>query len=412
MRRLRGTGVLVSVLVASFALVSSPCAAQLEGSFSLSKPKYLAGEPVFLSFTVKNTGERPIQIPTAEPLSFCSNYHFEIKGVRDRWSLPCGGEGRGGSCASVAETLRPGKSHTDRILLNVAYDLRRPGTYSLHATHRLKYGPADEHLSALEQSASYQDFQSQEQIVIEPSTEDELRSGFAEYLQDLDSADAHAKVEAAKVIAYLAPKFLEPTILKMLDTPLLQGFGVEGLRNLGTPTAHQMLAEFVKKSPPTNVVGPYQDALRYLGEIGDAGDVPILLAAARVNTPDSSSRMLAIHSAGMAGGTAAVSALELELNDPSLDTQQATVRALYMTGSRTAVPVLIGLLRSPEWRVSGTAEYGLQVLTHRSGAKTDAMNPPPSDTYSKWMRWWNTDGKTATIYRADQCGATVPLPAP
>lgn len=250
--------------------MSCPCTAQLEGSFSLSKTTYLAGEPVFLSFTVKNVGEQPTKIRTAEPLSFCSNYHFEIKGLRDRWSLPCGGEGRAGSCASSAEILLPGKIHTERILLNVAFDLRRQGTYSLHTTYRLKYGPADESLSARELGVTYQDFQSQEQIVIEPSQPDELQSGFAEYLGELDSADVHAKVEAARVIAYLAPKFLEPTILKMLDTPLLQGFGVEGLRNLGTPLAHQALAEFVKNSPPTNVVGPYQDAIRYLGEIGDA----------------------------------------------------------------------------------------------------------------------------------------------
>lgn len=137
---------------------------------------------------------------------------------------------------------------------------------------------------------------------------------------------------------------------------------MEGLRNLGTPSAHRALAEFVKNSPPTNVVGPYQEALRYLGEVGDAGDIPILLAAARANTPDSFSRMLAIESAGMAGGAAAVPSLGRELNDPSFDTKQAAVRALYLTGSRAAVPVLIGLLRSPEWRVSLTAESGLQLL--------------------------------------------------
>ena len=198
---------------------------------------------------------------------------------------------------------------------------------------------------------------------------------------------------------------MEPTILKMLDTPVLQSYGVEGLRNLGTPSAHRALAEFVKNASPTN-----EEALRHLGEIGDAGDIPVLLEAAHANTPDSSSRELAIESAGEAGGAAAVPALERELNDPSLNTEQAAVRALYLTGSRAAVPVLIGLLRSPEWRVSLTAEAGLQVLTHRSGAKTDSMNPPPPDTYSKWMRWWRTDGQTATIYKQVQCGEVAPLP--
>ena len=399
--------VLVAVLP---GVIGIPCAAQLVGDFSLSKPRYLAGEPVFLSFTVKNMGEKAIRIRIADPLSFCSGYHFEIPVMRPRWSLPCGGDGRGGSCESSAEILHPGQSRTDRILLNAAYDLRKPGTYSLRVTYRLKYGLAHEDLSALEQSATFKDFDSQERIVIEPSKEDELKPVFAQYVRDLDSADDHRRFEAAEVIAYLAPQLIEPTILKMLDRPLLQGYGVEGLRNLGTPSAHRALANFVKDSPSTNIAGPYQEALRYLGEIGDAGDIPLLLNAAHANSPESWSRMEAIHSIGMAGGAAAVSILQTELKDPSLDTEQAAVRALYLTGSRAAVPVLIGLLRSPEWRVSLTAEYGLEVLTHRSGPKTESLNPPPADTYSKWMRWWKTAGREAAIYKEDQCGAVVPLP--
>jgi len=391
-------------------LVPTRCAAQLDGSFSLSKGTYLAGEPVFVSFTVKNVGEQPVQIRTADPMSFCSNYHFEIAGVRDRWSLPCGGDGLGGSCASSAEILPPDKSRTDRILLNARYDLGQPGSYTLHVTHRLNYGPANESLTALETTEVYQDFVFQQQILIQSSEADELRPEFAQYARELDSTDDSTRVNAAKVIAALAPVFTEPTILKMLDTPLLQSYGVEGLHNLGTPSAHHALAEFVRNSQPTNVVGPYQEALRYLGEVGDARDIPILLDAAHANSPDSVSRELAIESSGNAGGAAAVPALVRELNDPSLNTQQAAVRALYLTGSRAAVPVLIGLLRSREWRVSGTAEYGLQVLTHRSGAKTDSMNPPPPDTYFRWMRWWATDGQTATIFKPNQCGKTVPLP--
>lgn len=379
------------------------CAAQLEGSFSLSKPTYLAGEPVFLSFTVRNVGKLPIQIRTADPLSFCSGYHFEIAEVRSRWALPCGGEGRGGSCASSAEILPPGKSRTDRILLNAAFELRRPGTYLLDATYRLKYGPAGENLSALELSPTYRDFQAQEQIVLEASQVDELQPLFARYVHELDSADYHVRLDAAKVIAYLAPKFLEQTILEMLDTTAFQSYGLEGLRNLGTPSAHQALAEFVKNSPKND------QAIRYLGEIGDAGDIPVLIEAAHANTPESSGREVAIESAGEVGGADAVPELLKELDDPSLDTQQAAVRALYVTGSRAAVPVLIGLLRSPEWRVSLTAEYGLQVLTHRIGAKTDSMNPPPPDTYAKWMQWWRTEGPAATIYKQDQCGEVAPL---
>jgi hypothetical protein len=58
---------------------------------------------------------------------------------------------------------------------------------------------------------------------------------------------------------------MEGTILSMLDAPDLLADGVQGLRNLDTLSAHRALAKFVKETPPTEVVGPYQTALRYLG---------------------------------------------------------------------------------------------------------------------------------------------------
>ncbi len=394
------------------ALLPIGAAAQLDGSFSLSKRSYLAGEPVFLLFTVKNVGREPLMIATADPLSFCSGYQFNLKGARDREANGCGPAGAGGSCVSGDVILEPGNKRTDRILLNARYDLRQPGSYPLNVTYRLNYGPVDEDTATLLLSRIHQDFQDQLEVVIEPSQPDDLKPEFTQYARDLTSTDAHTKLEAAKIIAYLAPRFMEPTILKMLGTLALQYYGVEGLRNLGTPSAHQALRKFVKKTTPTNVVGSYQAAIRYLGEIGDPGDISLLLNVARANAPNSSSRDLAIGSAGKAGGAAAVPALVAELKDPSIDTQQDAVRALYLTGSRAAVPVLISLLPSRKWRVSGTAEYGLEALTHRSGASTKLMKPLPPDTYLKWVRWWKTDGQTAIIFKADQCGEIEPLPSP
>jgi HEAT repeat protein len=231
-------------------------------------------------------------------------------------------------------------------------------------------------------------------------------------LATLDALEAdHRKantLEAAEVIANLAPAFLERTILQMLDSPKLRYFAVRGLHNLGTPTAHQALVSFVKDSPPTQETGAYQDAIRYLGQIGDRNDLTVLLQVAHANAPDSYSRGVAMESAGEVGGDDAVPLLTTELKDRSLDVRQSAVRALYLTGSRNAVPVLIELLRSPEERVSGTAEFGLQVLTHRS-----AMEPSPGVTspgnYAKWMRWWNTQGDSATIFKYDQCGDFLPL---
>jgi HEAT repeats len=399
----------VLIVATAFVMIPVGATAQLDGSFSLSEAPYLAGEPVFLLFTVKNVGSQPVLVRTARPLSFCSGYQFDLNGARDREANGCGPAGAGGSCVSSGAILKPGETRTDRILLNARYDLRQPGVYPLHVTHRLDHAPADEGLAGLVLNRNYQDFQDQLEILIEPSKPDDLKPEFAEYARQLDSSDLQTKLEAEEVIAYLAPPFMEPSIIKMLDSADLRSYGVEGLHNLGTPSAHQALADVVKSSPPS----PYQNpAISYLGGIGDKSDIATLLNTAHTNAEESSNRETALEAIGAAGGDDAVAVLVAELNDPDIDSRQAAIRGLYLTGSRLAVPVLIELLRSPQWRESGTAESGLEVLTHRRGASGELTEPPPSDTYFKWIRWWKTDGQTATIFSAGQCGEIEPLPSP
>jgi len=383
---------------------------QLDGRLYLSKEKYVAGEPVYLVFEVENKGTQPVTIKTADPLSFCGGYALEVEGAKPQesfWSFGCYG-GVGGSCISGSEVLKAGARHIDRILLNQTYDLRRPGTYSLRVSHELPYGTGDGDLTMLSPGDTHETFDAQLNIVLESSQDSELKPEFQTYLLGLRSDDSRRRTEAANVIADLAPPFLEGTILQMLDSPDLKYYGVRGLHNLGTPTAHQALVSFVRNSQTTRETGAYQDAIRYLGQMGDHTDLAMLLRVARANLPDSSSRELAMESAGEVGGDDAVPLLVAELKDPSIDVKQSAVRALYLTGSINAVPVLIELLRSTEERVSWTAEFGLQVLTHRS-ATTPNSGVTPATTYAKWNQWWNTHRDSVTIFKYDQCGDIVPL---
>jgi hypothetical protein len=385
------------------ALASS----QLEGHFHLSKEKYSAGEPVFLVFKVENQGTQPVLIETADPLSFCGGYSVEVEGAKKQESFGCYG-GVGGSCLSSSEVLKPGATHIDRMLLNQFYDLRHPGTYSLHVSHDLPYGPGDANPTALYSGGSHETFDAQLEIVLEASADTQLKAEFQRYLLNIESRDSQRRTEAAQVITDLAPVFLENTILQMLDSPDLKYFAVRGLRNLGTSTAHQALVSFVANAQPSQEVGAYQEAIRYLGEIGDGGDVTVLLGVAHENPNDSYNRELAMESVGKVGGDNAVPLLVAELRNPSVDVRQSAVRGLYLTGSRRAVPVLIELLRSPEIRVSQTAEFGLEALTHRSSGE-EGSGATPAATYAKWVRWWHAHGDSATMFKDDQCGDKVPL---
>ncbi len=396
-----------TILMLGIAALSSAAArAQFDGKFSLSKAIYPAGEPVFLSFKLTNTSGQKLMVHSASPLTFCSGYDFKLIGAMDRYAPHCNG-GQGGSCASGAVTLAPGQSHIDRILLNQRYDLRKPGHYKLHAAYDATYVSDGKSLASLVTDGLHQTIKADLEIVLVPAQNLELREEFAPYVEELASPDWERRQEAAKVIAYLAPTFLEPEIIKMLDSRDLQGYGVEGLRNLGTPSAHQVLAEVVKNSPPSLIEN---SAIGYLGEIGDKSDIATLLNAAHANAEESSNRETALLAVGEAGGDDAVPVLLAELNDPDIDARQAAIRGLYSTGSRLAVPVLIALLRSPQWRESSTAEYGLEVLTHRRGVEANTMDPLPQETYGKWSVWWAANGHNATMYTLNDCGEILPLP--
>jgi HEAT repeat protein len=237
----------------------------------------------------------------------------------------------------------------------------------------------------------------------------DLPAVFEPFVRDLQSSDLKQKLEAAEVIADLAPPFLERTLLEMLNsTPDLRHYGVQGLRTLATPNAHQTLAEFVKNAPPTDSFGPYQEAIRALGEIGNAGDVDLLLAVAKANTPVGPSRALAIEAAGEAGGDSAVGPLATDLSQEWGEARVAVARGLSLTGSRSAVPTLIDLLRTPQKEVREAAEFGLHALTRHDAGSTGAP-ASPGGAYDAWNQWWHNHAATARIFKPKSYAAA---PAP
>jgi hypothetical protein len=128
-------------------LASSPCPAQVTGTFSLEKSTFAPGEPVFLSLTLHNSGKEPEEVTAADPYSFCSGYTIHI--TRDATPKPACFQGYGGSCMSGVLSLAPGASHTERLLLNyrnnsqgdLSDPVSIPGDYTVDATREIGYAP-------------------------------------------------------------------------------------------------------------------------------------------------------------------------------------------------------------------------------------------------------------------------------
>src|SRR5690348_16226366 len=88
---------------------------QIEGKFTLSKLEFAAGEPIWLSFAMTNTGSETLHFNAGSTYSFCGGYRLEITQGNPNQHPSCN-TGVGGSCPSGTHTFRGGERLTDKLL--------------------------------------------------------------------------------------------------------------------------------------------------------------------------------------------------------------------------------------------------------------------------------------------------------
>lgn len=395
-------------------LASSFCPAQVTGTFSLEKSTFAPGEPAFLSFTLHNTGSETEEVSTADPYSFCSGYKLHIS--RDGAADPACFQGYGGSCLSGVLSLAPHASHTERILLNyrnnsrgdLSAPVRLPGDYTVDASREIAYAPPGRNsrvYTAPDHSEAHQ--------VLHVRVDDALELSptvYAPYIQQINSKDDQVRREAARTLATLAPPALEPLLLTFAISKdyVLKQFAPLALANLSTKASLSALAGMLLHTDPGTY--EYMTAAENLGKTHEPSWFPVLLEVA-----DQHGAMYLSYAAE-SGGDAAIPALLTRLQTPDPNIRTAVINALGHTGSRTAVPVLIGLLGSEAnmkeedgRNAAISANVALMQLTHvyaEQGSNGDLI---PS-WHNRWQHWWLTLGPTATIYKPGQCVANTRLP--
>jgi hypothetical protein len=109
----------------------------------LDKTSYLVGEPIYLNFGLANNGGEPVQFESGDSYSICGGYQIDVSPIPPVSSEGCMG-GVAGSCILGGWVVGPGVTRNDKVLLNYAHDLSKPGLYTVHATRVLSYGPPTE----------------------------------------------------------------------------------------------------------------------------------------------------------------------------------------------------------------------------------------------------------------------------
>jgi HEAT repeat protein len=162
---------------------------------------------------------------------------------------------------------------------------------------------------------------------------------------------------------------------------------------LNTERTKKRLAELVA-SDDENI---RQNAVTALAEVDDPGYCGLMLEVMNARRGYSSS--IAARGAGLLCGEKALPELIHGLQGTDAIPAYEVAYAFGNTGSRNAVPVLIDFLRRPDAETRGAAERALATLTHRIDELVGS-----EQAYSKWSRYWSLYGKSAQVFRPDECG--------
>jgi len=284
--------------------------------------------------------------------------------------------------------LSPGESYTERFLLNFDHEINIPGDYWVEAKHS---GLGNPTMGDVHTKLNFR----VEENTIPPS---ELQP----WLDGLKSADREKSMEAARALASIAPPSLEETLLGFIDKPEFRGYTALAFHRLNTPRSMDAMAELVQ-GPVTN---EQMEAAHYLAMTGNQRWYPLLGDAAEKNVRISSYPAYAAE----LGGKKALPMLIALAKDPDREfTGGNAIMAMGSTGSRDAIPVLLGYLNSPDINISDRASYALQLLTHRTAIR-DEFNRNRRTESAEWSQWWKREGATARIYKETECGEIIQLP--
>jgi len=390
---------LLRLLIVALLCWPAVGAAQVTGRFFLEKETYAMGEPVLLYFEVTNSGSEPVNVPNADPYSFCSGYRIQVSSDPSPTSS-CAPGGFGGSCFSSDTTLKPGEKHTQRILLNDEHKVRAPGTYFVEAERSIGYAPSS--LNYFEAAKSTVEVHERLLFRVDANISVEEAS-LQVWVQQLKSDDSAKRREAARVLAAIAPPSLEDLLLGFCDKAEFRMWAPRAMQGLNTPRSQQALADLLKKTEP----GTYEHmkSADYLAETDDAKWYPALREVAE-KKPNIANY---VDNAARSGGEQLLPLLLTLMQSPDKEyTQINAVTALGSTGSRGAIPILLNLLRSADLDIAQRALFALRQLTHRTEGGA-VWSEHPQESYGAWATWWSREGSTARIYRPGECGEFKPL---
>lgn len=205
-------------------------AEQTSGRFYTEKNSYALGEPIFIYFQAINDGPKPETFDFGDPYSIqplCSPFRITVSRdwpAEPQTKLSCPARGISVGCGVFKVVVQPGETHVERFLLNLHYKVDSAGRYTVQAAYG---GPNSGLPEGTPEVHSTLDL-----LVGEKPADKELLQPWVDQLR---STDRPKRAEAARILASVAPRFLEDVILTFADDPWTSQYAPLAFHRLNTP---------------------------------------------------------------------------------------------------------------------------------------------------------------------------------
>ena len=409
-----------------FSCTSAWAQADYVVHFRVVKEKFLLGEPVFLSFTIQNTGTRPFAFRYRSPDRVLraeaeQEPRFVVQDgagrrLPDPAPHPCGGAR--GTAVYGYVVLPPGQEHSERWLLNQWARFAKPGHYRVHAERRLALLPVD---FATRKGAgkplAYALALDDLSLDLLPAAADDLASAFQPYVKMVEDPRAADPAEAALVLTTLPHPFLLDVLRKMAGPAAHDRWdrkqALEGLARLGTPAAWDLVLIIAREgegAPAEKAASgdsAKDESLRayatlLLAEKGDTAFVPTLLEMMR--TASEPLRGDVVRALGFFQDDRVNQALFEALHAPSPQERMNAILGLRNLGTKESIPALLAMLNDPDPQVRQVANFALESLTGQHfKLPPQASRAETAQAAQQWHAWWREHSETFEPPRPPAC---------
>jgi hypothetical protein len=412
-------------------LLAAPTAGTAQVSyvarFTLEKQTFLVGEPIFCTFTIRNTGSEVFAFSYRAPSRLLnpeleSEPRFLVRDdagrpVEDPAPHPCGGAK--GSAVYGSVQFPPGQTHTERWLLNQWARFSRPGRYHVRAERRLPlFGLDSTRQNFSDRPAAFALAINELTLEVSPAQDDELRIRFGPYLKALNNPGAPGFNEAALAVTTLPQPFLLDELVKLAGPPPKgqkwdREQALEGLGRLGTPAAWQAILKIALgegKPATTRAAGSSTDALRayavlLLGEKGDEAFLTPLLGM--LPQAPESLRGGVLRTLGFFHAPRANQVLFDRLHSRDVNDRVNAILGLRNLENKNSIPALIAMLDDASSEVRQVADFALRQLTGkgvtRSPQASVAEAEPAGRRAGEWQAWWRENGGKFVVPAQPPC---------